>query len=163
MIPSSPLNQWWMKVIKSMPGSLLKPNAGHLGGWASAFSSGHDPGVLESSPTSGSPREAWFSLCLCLCRSVCVSWINKILKKQNKTNAYLQQSPDPAQQQTRMILTEERGVKSIDFGLHVCFYKQCLSHNENYGTCNKRRKHDLWSREKTVNIITSRLILDVKL
>ncbi|CAD7692495.1 unnamed protein product [Nyctereutes procyonoides] len=35
----------------------------------------HDPGVLGSSPISGSPRGACFSLCLCLCLSV--SFMNK--------------------------------------------------------------------------------------
>ena len=39
-------------------------------GWVSAFSSGHDPGVLGLSPTWGSPRGAHFSLCLCLCLSL---------------------------------------------------------------------------------------------
>ena len=39
--------------------------------------SGLDPGVLGSSPTSGSPQGACFSLCLCLCLSLCVSGINK--------------------------------------------------------------------------------------
>ena len=48
---------------------------GHLGGssgWASAFGSGCDPGVLGSSPTSGSLRGACFFLCLCLCFFLCV-------------------------------------------------------------------------------------------
>ena len=38
--------------------SLSKVNEvvpGWLGGWTSAFDSGHDPGVLVSSPASGSP------------------------------------------------------------------------------------------------------------
>ena len=53
---------------------------GWLSNWASAFSSGRDPGVLGSSPTSGSLHGACFSLCLC----VRLSWINKnkILKKK---------------------------------------------------------------------------------
>ena len=52
-----------------------KPFRGHLGisGWASAFGSGCDPGVLGSSPASGYTQGACFSLCLCLCLSVCVS------------------------------------------------------------------------------------------
>ena len=50
---------------------------GGLSSWASAFGSGNDPRVLESSPTSGSLRGACFSLCLCLCLSVCLSRINK--------------------------------------------------------------------------------------
>ena len=37
-----------------------------LSSW-SAFGSGRDPGVPESSPTSGSLPGAYFSLCLCLC------------------------------------------------------------------------------------------------
>ncbi|CAD7685708.1 unnamed protein product [Nyctereutes procyonoides] len=48
------------------------------GGWAArvaqwfsaAFSPGHDPGDLGSSPTSGSLRGVCFSLCLCLCLSL---------------------------------------------------------------------------------------------
>ena len=44
---------------------------GCLSGWASAFGSGHDPGVLGSGPTSGSPWGA------CFCLSLCLSWINK--------------------------------------------------------------------------------------
>ena len=46
-----------------------------LSGGASAFDSGHDPGVLGSSPASGSPQRACFSLCLCVCLSLslCVS------------------------------------------------------------------------------------------
>ena len=39
-------------------------------GWASAFSSGHYPGVLGSSPTSGSSQGACFSFCLYLCLSL---------------------------------------------------------------------------------------------
>ena len=47
---------------------------GHLVGsieQLSAFGSGHEPGVSGSSPASGSPWGACFSLCRCL------SWINK--------------------------------------------------------------------------------------
>ena len=44
-----------------------------LGGWAPAFGSGRDPGVLELSSPSGSPQGASLSLCLCLCFSLCVS------------------------------------------------------------------------------------------
>ena len=57
---------------------------GWLSGWASAFGSGWDPRVLESSPASGSPQGACFSLCLCLC-SLCVSheWIKKKKKKKS--------------------------------------------------------------------------------
>ena len=47
--------------------------SGWLSGWASAFGSGHDPGIWGWSPTSGSLRGACFSLCLYLCLSVCVS------------------------------------------------------------------------------------------
>ena len=57
---------------------------GYLGGSVSkvsAFGSGHDPGVLRSSPASESllSRGACFSLCLCLCLSLslCVTIINK--------------------------------------------------------------------------------------
>ena len=38
---------------------------GRLSGGASAFGPGHDPGVLGSSPASGLPHGACFSLCLC--------------------------------------------------------------------------------------------------
>ena len=56
---------------------------GWLSGWASAFGSGRDPGVLGSSATSGFSPGASFSFCLCICLSLCVSHesINKILKK----------------------------------------------------------------------------------
>ena len=47
-------------------------------GWAFAFGSGYDPGVLGSSPALGSPWGACFSLCL----SLCLSWINKIFLKR---------------------------------------------------------------------------------
>ena len=50
---------------------------GVFSGWASAFRSGHDPGVLGSSPTSGSPWGT-FSLCLCLCLSL--SLMNRWIK-----------------------------------------------------------------------------------
>ena len=50
---------------------------GWLRGWASAFGSGHDPGVLGSSPTWGSLHGACFSLCLCLCLSLSMSFMNK--------------------------------------------------------------------------------------
>ena len=55
------------------------PAPGWLNGWASAFSSGRDPGVLGSSPPSGSLQGACFSLCLCLFLSLSVSheWIKK--------------------------------------------------------------------------------------
>ena len=49
---------------------------GWFSGWASAFSSGHDPGVPGSSPPSGSLWGVFFSLCLCLWL-LCLSWINK--------------------------------------------------------------------------------------
>ena len=49
-----------------------------LSDWASAFGSGHDPRVLESSSILGSLQGTCFSLCLCLLPlSVCLSWINK--------------------------------------------------------------------------------------
>ena len=54
---------------------------GWLSGWVSALGSGRDPGVLGSSPTSGSLHGAYFSFCLGLCLSLCLSWINKILEK----------------------------------------------------------------------------------
>ena len=59
---------------------------GWVSGWASAFSSGSDPGVLRSSPTSVSPQGVCFSLCLCPCLSLCVShiYINKIFKKKKR-------------------------------------------------------------------------------
>ena len=53
---------------------LLKLNfvgmPGWLSGWVSDFGSGYDPGVLGSSPTSGSRHGACFSLFLCLCLSL---------------------------------------------------------------------------------------------
>ena len=60
---------------------------GWLSGWASAFSSGRDPGVLGLSPTSCSSQEPCFSLCLCLCFSLCLSWIciyRKVMKTVQK-------------------------------------------------------------------------------
>ena len=56
---------------------------GWLSGWASAFGSGRDPGVLGSSPTSGLPLDTLF-LPLPMSLPLCVSheWINKILKKK---------------------------------------------------------------------------------
>ena len=55
-----------------------------LSGWASAFSSGCDPGVLGSSPTSGSPQEpASPPACVSATLSLCLSWINK-----NNKNLY---------------------------------------------------------------------------
>ena len=59
-------------ILKSKTGA-----PGWLSGWASAFSSGHDLGVLGSSPTSGSSQEASFSVCLSLPLSVGLSWLNK--------------------------------------------------------------------------------------
>ena len=50
---------------------------GWLSGLAPAFSPGHDPRVLGSSPTWGSLHGAYFSLCLCLCLSLYVSLMNK--------------------------------------------------------------------------------------
>ena len=56
---------------------LLKKTAvgapGWLSGWVPAFGSGHDPGILGSSPASGSFYGACFSLCLCLRLSLWVS------------------------------------------------------------------------------------------
>ena len=50
------------------------PTISGIPGWLSslapAFSSRHDPGVLVSSPTSGSLHGLCFCLCLCLCLSV---------------------------------------------------------------------------------------------
>ena len=43
--------------------------SGWLSGRASTFGSGHDRRVLGSSPASGSPQGASFSLCLSLCVS----------------------------------------------------------------------------------------------
>ena len=58
---------------------------GWLSGWVSAFGSSHNPRVLGSSPTSGSPWEACFSLCLCLYLSLHISHEkNKIFKKKKE-------------------------------------------------------------------------------
>ena len=46
---------------------------GWLSGWASAFGSGCDPGVLGIESHIGSPQGTCFSLCLCLYLSLCVS------------------------------------------------------------------------------------------
>ena len=43
---------------------------GWLSGLVPAFGPGHDPGVLGSSPASGSLHGACFSVCLCLCLSL---------------------------------------------------------------------------------------------
>ena len=48
-----------------LEGSVGQP--GWLSGLVLAFSPGHDPGDLGSSPTLGSLHGAYFSLCLCLC------------------------------------------------------------------------------------------------
>ena len=60
---------------------------GWLSCWASAFGSGHDPGISGSSPTLVSSRGACFSLCLCLCLYLCVSHelINKTFFKKIKS------------------------------------------------------------------------------
>ena len=57
---------------------------GWLGGWASAFGSGRDPGVLGLSPTSGSPRGTRFSFCIYVSASLCVSLVNKEMKSLKK-------------------------------------------------------------------------------
>ena len=54
---------------------------GWLSGLEPAFGPGRDPGVLGSSPTSGSRHGACFSLCLCLCLSLC-DYHKKKLKKE---------------------------------------------------------------------------------
>ena len=53
----------------------ISPGQGPRGsdGEVSAFGSGCDPGVLGSSPASGSLEGACFSLCLFLCLSLCLS------------------------------------------------------------------------------------------
>ena len=58
---------------------ILQEAPGWLNGWASAFDSNRDPGVLGSSPALYSPWGACFSLWLCLCLSLSLylSWINK--------------------------------------------------------------------------------------
>ena len=54
-------------------------------GWlrdlAPAFGPGRDPGVPESSPTSGSQHGACFSLCLCLCLSLSLSLSLSLINK----------------------------------------------------------------------------------
>ena len=50
----------------------------------SAFSPGRDPGVLGSSPASGSLQGACFSLYLGLCLSLCLSLMNKYIKSLKK-------------------------------------------------------------------------------
>ena len=58
---------------------------GWFRGWASAFGPGCDPGVLGSSPTSGSLHGACFSLCLGPgLLSLCLSWISKQNLKKKK-------------------------------------------------------------------------------
>ena len=56
--------------------------------FSTTFSPGRDPGDLGSSPTSVSLHGACFSLCLCfslsLSLSVCLPWINKIIKTKQK-------------------------------------------------------------------------------
>ena len=82
-----------------MPG---KGIPGGLSGWASAFGSGHDPGVLGSSPSSGSLQGGAASPSACASASLCVSheWINKILKKKKrisvKKNVFCLLSQDTA-------------------------------------------------------------------
>ena len=70
-------------IIHSWIDCFQRLNMGTLGGsgWAFAFCSGCDPRVPGSSPTLGFLHEACFSLCLCLCPLLCLSWINKIFKK----------------------------------------------------------------------------------
>ena len=62
------------------PGIFTSGIPGWLSGWASAFGSGRDPRVLGSSPASGSCRESASPLPVSL--FLCLSWINKILKRQ---------------------------------------------------------------------------------
>ena len=58
---------------------------GWLSGWVSAFGSGHDPGVLGSTPISGSlAGRLLLPLPMFLPLSLCFSWINKIFKKKKK-------------------------------------------------------------------------------
>ena len=45
--------------------------------FSASFSPRLGPGILGSSPTSGSVHGACFSLCLCLCLSLSVSLMNK--------------------------------------------------------------------------------------
>ena len=53
--------------------NLISGIPGWLSGLVPDIGSGCDPGVPGSSPTSGSLREACFSLCLCLCPSLSLS------------------------------------------------------------------------------------------
>ena len=46
-----------------------------------AFGPGRDPGVLGSSPTSGSLHGVCFSLCLCLCLSLSLSLSLSLMNK----------------------------------------------------------------------------------
>ena len=71
IIKYSPFMRFFLLLKKS----LYCGAPGWLSGWASAFGSGHDPGVLGSSPTLGSLCGACFCLCLCLCPFLCLSWI----------------------------------------------------------------------------------------
>ena len=66
---------------------------GWLSGWASAFGSGRDPGVVESSPTSGSLRRE--SLLLPLPVSLLL-YVSRELKKKKifKINKYVEQAND---------------------------------------------------------------------
>ena len=74
----------WTRRQKNKPNHTLHKcltrASGWFIGWASAFSSGCNPGVPGSSPASGSPKGACFSLYLCLCFSLCVSFMNKKIK-----------------------------------------------------------------------------------
>ena len=55
---------------------------GWLSGLAPAFSPRHDPGILGSSPESGSRHGACFSLCLCPCLSLSLSVYNEQINKE---------------------------------------------------------------------------------
>ena len=63
------------KMVKLFDLKLFIGIPGWLSGLAPAFSPEHDPGVLGLSPTTGSLREACFSLCLYLflSLSLCLS------------------------------------------------------------------------------------------
>ena len=63
---------------------------GWLRGWASAFGSGCDPGVLGSSSTSGSLWGACFSLCLSLPLSVSLNYF--FLKKEKSQEVWEQRT-----------------------------------------------------------------------
>ena len=60
--------------------------AGWLSDWVSAFSSRRDPGVLGSSPSSGSPTGCLLLLLpMCLPLSLCFSWVDNIFwRKENE-------------------------------------------------------------------------------